>query len=81
MEGEREGEKHQCEKETSVWCPDQELNLGPFSLWDDAQPTQPAQLGPGYHFEGCGFAELKAVRECMVYASCLDKQSLLLEIC
>ena len=43
----REGEKHQCEQETGDWtcnlgmCPDQELNLGPFGLWDDTQPTEP----------------------------------------
>ena len=49
-EGEREGEKHQCERETSIgcllymppppnpgMCPDQESNQQPFALWDDTQ--------------------------------------------
>ena len=31
-------EKHQCERETSIRCPDWELNLRPLSLQDDA-PT------------------------------------------
>ena len=55
-EGEREGEKHQCERETSIrnllyaptWgpgcnlglCPDWESNQQPFGLQDDAQLQQ-----------------------------------------
>ena len=53
-EGKREGEKHQCEEHPLVapcmhpdeglnlnlgLCPDQELNLWPFGLWNDA-PTK-----------------------------------------
>ena len=36
-------EKHQCERETLTFhmLPDQGLNLQPFGLWDDAQPTKP----------------------------------------
>ena len=54
-EGEREGEKHplvaSCMPPTGGLvhnpglCPDQESNWQPFSLWDDAQPTEPHQSG------------------------------------
>ena len=60
--GEREGEKHRCARETSIscllhasqlgaspnpgTCPDWESNQRPFSLWDDAQPTEPLQSAP-----------------------------------
>ena len=55
-EGEREGEKHQCEKHWSVasslspdqdrtcnpgMYPEQESNRQPFSLWNDVQPIEP----------------------------------------
>ena len=28
-------------------CPDWESNWRPFTLWDDAQPTEPSQAGQG----------------------------------
>ena len=61
-EGEKEGEKHQCERKTSIGCllhvpqqgtelnpgmsPDWELNWQLFALWDNTQPTEPYQSGP-----------------------------------
>ena len=53
---EKEGEKHQYERETltgCLWdqtripgmCPDWELNRQPFALWDGSQPTEPHQPG------------------------------------
>ena len=58
-EGERGGEKHQLAASRTLpardlarklgLCPDQEWNLESswrsFSLWDDAQPTEPHQSG------------------------------------
>ena len=59
-EGEGEGEKYQWKKHqlhvsrtppardlacNPGMCPDQELNQQPFSLQDDAQPTEPHQSG------------------------------------
>ena len=58
-EGGRRGEKHQCERETSVGCllctpglgpePDWELNQRPFALRNYAQPTEPHQSGQHKH--------------------------------
>ena len=60
--GEREGEKHWCERETLIgcilyalsqglthspgMCPDQEPNRWPLSLWEEVQPNEPHQSGP-----------------------------------
>ena len=62
--GEREGEKHQCDRETSIgylsnapiggqacnpgMCPEQESNQQPLGLWDDTQPTEPHQSGQNH---------------------------------
>ena len=35
---------------TPGMCPDQELNQQPFSLWHDAQPTEPHQSGQEFIF-------------------------------
>ena len=60
MEGEREGEKHQCVVASHApptgdltrnpgMCPDQELNQRPFGSQAGAQSTEPHQLGLGLH--------------------------------
>ena len=56
-EREREGEKHQCERQASQvhpsgdqtrtpgMCPDRKSNWGPFALQADAQQTEPQLSG------------------------------------
>ena len=61
MEGERDGEKHQCVRDTSIsclsqtlnqrpgnpgMCPNWELNQWPFCSQASAQSTEPHQPGP-----------------------------------
>ena len=54
--GERDGEKHQSigcllqapnqrPAQNSGLCPDQDSNQWPFTLWDEAQPTEPCWSG------------------------------------
>ena len=48
----REGEKDTREKHWSVascTCPDRESNPQSFTLWDEAQPTEPHRLGPKWY--------------------------------
>ena len=69
MEGEREGEKHQCVvashepvtghlAHNSGMCPDWELNQRPFVSQAGAQSTEPHQPEPQFSF-------LKAFKECL----------------